>query len=102
MAVRVAIALALATFAWTGSAPAENDPACAKYNDAMSYNLCLASHGPKANDIGKLRGGAQPGRAAHDRPYNHGTRPGARGARFTRWRGPQRAHGRMHMEFQVR
>ena len=30
----------------------QDDPACAKYQEPLAYNACLASHGPKANSIG--------------------------------------------------
>jgi hypothetical protein len=100
MAARAAIALSLAALAWVGGARAGDDPSCAQYHDALSYNLCLASHWPKANNIGKLRGARQPGRGAHDRAWVGQTR--ASGARFHRWSGAQRVHGRMRMEFPVR
>lgn len=97
MAARAAIVvLSLAALACASSARAEDDPSCARYNDAMSYNLCLASHGPKANNLGSHRGSG-PARAGWD-GATHSRAP----ARFSRWRGPRRAHRRMHMEFQVR
>jgi hypothetical protein len=100
MAARAAIALCLATLGWAGSAQAQDDPACAQYREPMAYNLCLAQHGPKANGVGKLHGGPQPGLAAHDRgSYGRGRAPTTR---FTSAQGAQRVHGRMHMEFPVR
>jgi hypothetical protein len=93
-------ALALTGVAWTGSARAGDDPSCAQYREAMAYNACLARHGPKANNLGKLDGGGEPGRRGRGRDGWTGSRAPA--ARFTGWRGPQRAHGRVHMEFQVR
>ncbi len=93
MAVRAAIALSLAALAWAGAARAEDNPACAQYREPMAYNACLAQHGPKAN-IGGLRGTPQPGRGAH---------ASAREVRHWRAASPAKhAHGRMHMEFQVR
>jgi hypothetical protein len=100
MAARVAILLSLATLVWAGSARAADDPACAQYHDAMSYNLCLARHGPKANNLGKLRGGPQPARAGQGRVWYGQSR--APSPRFQSAQGAHRAHGRMHMEFQVR
>jgi hypothetical protein len=102
MAARAAIALSLAALAWAGSARAEDDPACAQYREPMAYNLCLARHGPKANNVGKLRGGPQPGRAAQDRFRNGGVYGRAPATRSYGTQGARRVRGRMHMEFQVR
>ena len=56
MAARAAtIVLALAALASAGRARAEDDPACAQYQEPMAYNACLARHGPKANDVGNAR-----------------------------------------------
>ena len=54
MTARAAIALSLAALAFTASARAADDPACAQYREPMAYNLCLARHGPKANGVGQL------------------------------------------------
>ena len=81
MAARAAIALSLAALAWAASARAEDDPACAQYREPMAYNLCLARHGPKANGVGQLHGGPQPGSASPDR-VRHGQ--AARAARRPR------------------
>jgi hypothetical protein len=102
MVHRAAIALSLAALAWAGSALAEDDPSCAQYREPMAYNACLARHGPKANNLGRLHGGAQPGRGGHDRAWDGGTRTRVQAAHSYRWQRPQRVHGRMHMEFQVR
>ena len=94
MAARAATALCLAVLAWTGSAQAQDNPACAQYHEAMAYNLCLARHGPKANGVGKPHGRPQSGGAGQGRVWYghaHGRAPTAR-----------RVHGRVHMEFQVR
>jgi len=103
MAARAAIALALAALAWTASAHAADNPACAQYHGALSYNLCLASHGPKANNLGKSSTQPGPRGPAHGwAGYGRQTRVSASSLR---WRGAQparRGHGRMHMEFQVR
>ena len=102
MAARAAVALALAAFACAGSARAGDDPACAQYREPMAYNACLARHGPKANNLGRLHGGTQPSQSAHDRAWRGGTRTGAPARRFYGRQRPQRAHGRMHVEFPVR
>ena len=97
MAARAAIALSLAALAWAQCARAADDPSCAQYREPMAYNACLARHGPKANAIGTLSGHAQPGGAAQRR-----SRYGGAPATFHRRRRAEPAHGRMHMEFQVR
>ena len=103
MAARAAIALCLTALAWTRSASAEDDPACAQYREPMAYNACLARHGPKANNLGRLHGGTQPSHTAHDRGWRGGTRTGAPAGRFSYGRQrPKRARGRVHAEFQVR
>jgi hypothetical protein len=102
MAARAAIALCLTALAWTRSASAEDDPACAQYREPMAYNLCLAQHGPKANGVGRLHAGPQPGRAAQNRVWYGQTRGRERATRFYSPQGAQRVHGRMHIEFPVR
>ena len=101
MAARAAIALSLAALAWTASARAEDDPACAQYREPMAYNACLAQHGPKANSIGKLRG-PQPGQAGQDRVWHGHTRGHPPAARYYNPHDVRRVHGRMHVEFRVR
>jgi hypothetical protein len=98
MAPRIALALCLAALAWAASARAQDNPACAQYREPMAYNACLAQHGPKANGVGQLHGGPQPGRAVQNRVW-HGH---SRGAPTARYYNPQRAPGRVHMEFPVR
>ena len=107
MTARAAIALSLAALAFTASARAADDPACAQYREPMAYNLCLARHGPKANGVGQLHGGPQPGRASPNRVrYGRSraapsTRVPAASTRFYDTQGSQRIHGRVHMEFRV-
>ena len=102
MAARAAIALLAALVASAGSSLAQDDPSCAQYREPMAYNACLARHGPKANNLGRLHGGIQPSHSAHDRGSRGGTRTGAPARRFYGRQRPQRAHGRVHAEFQVR
>jgi hypothetical protein len=102
MAARAAIALSLAVLMWTSSARAEDDPACAQYREPMAYNLCLAQHGPKANSIGKLRGGPQLGQSGQGRVYYGQTRRDGSTAHVYSPQDAHRVHGRMHMEFRVR
>jgi hypothetical protein len=101
MAARAAMTLFLAALGLAGSARAQDNPACAQYREPMAYNLCLAQHGPKANGVGKLHGGPEPGFARGGVSYGR-TRGRAPAARFTSQQGPQRVRGRVHMEFQVR
>jgi hypothetical protein len=96
----VAIVVVFAAVASVGRARAENDPACAQYQEPMAYNACLARHGPKANDLGTHPGVAQPYRAAQDRAGGgEAGRPAAAGHH---WQRAQQNHGRVHMEFLVR
>jgi hypothetical protein len=101
VAARAAIALSLAAVAWTASARAQDDPACAQYREPMAYNACLARHGPKANSIGKLRG-PQAGEGGQDRVWRGHARSHAPAERFYSQQDAHRVHGRMHMEFRVR
>jgi hypothetical protein len=96
MAVRAAIVLSLAAFAWIGSVRAEDDPSCAQYREPMAYNDCLARHGPKANAIGKFSGHYVPSRGGRAEASSHTPAPRVRSTE-----GAQRIHGRMHMEFRV-
>ncbi len=108
MTARAAIALSLAALAWTATARASDDPACAQYHEPMAYNACLARHGPKAKGVGQLHGDPQPSRASPNRVrYGHSrTAPSmgfsaAPSTRFYDTQGSQRIHGRVHMEFRV-
>jgi hypothetical protein len=93
MAARAAAtALCLAALAWAGRLQAQDDPACARYQEPMAYNACLARHGPKANDVGAHSGETR----ARDKEAE------APSAGFPRWRHVQRIHGRIHMEFPVK
>ena len=102
MAACAPIAFCLAALGWAGSAQAQDDPACAQYREPMAYNLCLAQHGPKANGVGKLHGGPQPGSAAQGRVWYGHTHGRAPTERYYSPQSAHRVHGRVHMEFQVR
>jgi len=101
MAARAAMTLFLAALGLAGSARAQDNPACAQYREPMAYNLCLAQHGPKANGVGKLHGGPQPG-LAQERVWYGRTHGRAPATRLYSQQGAHRVHGRVHMEFQVR
>ena len=96
MPQRALLMLLVLAAASIGPARCEDDPACARYEDPLAYNACLASHGPKANATAGARrdeGPPLPAQAERDRA------PAAieRGSRRV-----VRGHGRVHMEFQVR
>jgi poly(3-hydroxybutyrate) depolymerase len=96
MAARAAtLVLALAAFASAGPGQAEDNPACAQFKEPMTYNACLARHGPKANNLGAHPGQVRPGRA-QDRQV------GAPATAGRRWQGAHRNHGRVQMEFLVK
>ena len=89
MTARAALAmLGLVSIALPGPADAQDEAACAKYQEPMVYNACLARHGPKANDVGRLRAGTG--------------RPAAWANSVRGDVGATRKHGRAHLEFLVR
>jgi hypothetical protein len=63
--MRVALGI-LVLLAWSGSAAAEDNPACAKYQNPLAYNACLAKLGPKA---GATRAESAPG---YETPRTYG------------------------------
>jgi hypothetical protein len=81
-----------------GPARAEGDPVCAKYEDPLAYNACLASHGPKANVATSPRPN-QEGHQTRGQPERDRPAP-TRSARG--WPHANRRHGRVHMEFRVK
>jgi hypothetical protein len=93
--MRVAVlGLALTIAALPRCAYAQDDPACAKYEEPLAYNACLASHGPRANGLGAS---PEPGHAA-------AVRSGQDWSPSTVDRlppGATRRRGRVHMEFRV-
>jgi hypothetical protein len=98
MTMRAALMLLALAAASVGPARAD-DPACAKYEDPLAYNACLASHGPKATDLGTIPHqsiGSRPPPVQAQRSMPAPVRS-ARG-----W--PHAAHrrGRARMEFRVR
>jgi hypothetical protein len=96
---RGALMLLVLAAASAGPARAEDDSVCARYEDPLAYNACLASHGPKANNLattGARRGEEGP-LAATQAERNSAPAGVDRGSRHV-----MRAHGRVHMEFQVR
>jgi hypothetical protein len=98
MTTRAAIVLlGLIELAFAVPALAQDDTACARYQEPMAYNACLARHGPKANDVATRPAYGQQGRLALGRRGGSEAAKGDRGsARATRNR------GRVHMEFLVK
>ena len=94
------LAVALVAGAPFGGVRAPDDPACARFEDPLAYNACLASHGPKAGAVAK----------SYEQEERQGiagqsVRTGSRAD--NRHRMPTRAmfrtqrNGRVHMEFRV-
>ncbi len=99
MAKRALFMLLVFAAASAGPAYAEGDPACAKYQDPLAYNACLASHGPRAPGLATLPRAAEqnhlatPARATPSRPV-----PSRSG---WAWRHAVRSHSRVRMEFRL-
>jgi hypothetical protein len=101
--MRAALLLAASAALLPAIARAQDNPACARFEEPLAYNACLASHGPKAKEIGAAPGdGArqigQDGGASADPPRRAQiAAPAARGMAHV-----SRRPGRIHMEFRVR
>ena len=100
MTQRAALMLLVLAAASARPARAEDDPACARYEDPLAYNACLASHGPKANNLAPT--GASAGRGGSARGDPGGTQQRAGAESIGGSRHVMRGHGRVHMEFQVK
>ena len=95
--MRGALLLAFAAASLPGSALAGDDPACARFEDPLAYNACLASRGPKAKEIGATPQGAT-ARPAEPDGASHAAAP-----RPAKGPAPvSRRRGRIHMEFRLR
>jgi hypothetical protein len=99
--MRAALALLALAAVLPDPARAQDDPACAKFEEPLAYNACLASHGPKAGDIGETTGGA------HADPEAgvpiEARKPTGPQAALPRGLPPVvRRRGRVHMEFRLR
>jgi hypothetical protein len=73
-----------------GPAEAEDNPACARFENPLEYNACLAKQGPRA---GATLAVPEPGGAA---PAPRSVRP------IPNFGRARRTRGRMRMEFTVR
>ncbi len=108
--MRASLLLAVSTALLPAMALAQDDPACARFEEPLAYNACLASHGPKAN-IGAAPGGGAPRQTDPDSEEPQG-RAREVGAGREAPAEPQRRvhgaanvirrHGRIHMEFRLR
>jgi hypothetical protein len=87
--------MALAFIGFPSIGEAGDDLACAKYDEPLAYNACLASHGPKANIGGAYSDGAAPRAPAT-------ARMAAAPAAHRGWPRETRRRGRVHMEFEVK
>lgn len=102
--MRAALLLIVSAGVMPTLARAQDDPACARFEEPLAYNACLASHGPKAN-LGPASGGA--GQNEPDSPEPGGAAPAiaAPAEAQRRVHGSAnviRRHGRIHMEFRLR
>jgi hypothetical protein len=95
----IIILLGLIELAFAVPARAQDDPACAQYQEPMAYNACLARHGPKANDVATRPAARQHGRAALG--WVGGSEAGTPATGGPGWARATRARGRVHMEFPV-
>jgi hypothetical protein len=85
----------LAIAALLSGAPALADnPACAKFQEPLAYNACLARFGPPAHETRAI---PEPRGEAEGRPAAVGRQRVRRGFAMGRGRG-----GRMRLEFNVR
>jgi len=90
------IAAALILVSSVAPAWAQDNPACAKFEEPLAYNACLAKLGPKA---GATLAVPEPPGAA---PAVH-TAPAARGVHSMHaFAAPPRTKGRVRMEFTIR
>lgn len=90
----------LASAMFSGRTRAQGNLECARYQDAMAYNACLARLGPKANDFGSPPAYGERAGAAPDGSERSDEGKAAKVKR--RW---PRASGntrRVHMEFPVK
>ena len=99
MARRGTLAALLVLAPLSGGARADDSP-CAKIEDPLAYNACLASHGPKAGVVGAAREGTEAtgrspgGEPGANRPRVEAEKRGAAPA-------VDRRRGRVHMEFRL-
>ncbi|RBP07399.1 hypothetical protein DFR50_12744 [Roseiarcus fermentans] len=93
--MRAAVAFLALWACLTGPARADDDPACAKFEEPLAYNACLASRGPKANAVGKASGAPVRARADPEAEAPAMAKKPSRSQTVRR-------RGRVHMEFFLR
>jgi len=87
----ILFASALVLVSSAASVHAEDNPACAKFENPLEYNACLARQGPRAGAT-----------LAVPEPTG-GRAPAARGVRSMRaFAGARRTRGRVRMEFTIK
>ena len=77
------------------AAPAEDNPACAKFENPLEYNACLAKLGPRAGATLAVPEPAGPVRAMRAAPPARGVHS------MHAFAAPRRSNGRVRMEFTV-
>jgi hypothetical protein len=94
------VLVALAASTYTSGARAQGDLECARYQDPLAYNNCLARRGPKANDLATHPANVERGYIAPGRSERTAVRKTA----ITQRRWPRSTHApvRAHMEFPVK
>jgi hypothetical protein len=92
----ILFAAALILLCGGGPADAVDNPACAKFENPLEYNACLARQGPRAGATLAVPEPAGAPPAARGRPAPRGVRP------IRSYAGARRSHGRIRMEFTIR
>ena len=89
------IAAALVIISTGAPAQAEDNPACAKFENPLEYNACLAKLGPRAGPTLAVPEPAGPVRAVRAAPPARGVHS------MHAFAAPRRSNGRVRMEFTV-
>jgi hypothetical protein len=93
--MRTILFAALVLISTGAPARAEDNPACAKFENPLEYNACLAKLGPKAGSTLAVPEPAGPGRAMRAAPPARGVHS------MHAFAAPRRSNGRVRMEFTV-
>ena len=97
---RLGTLAALLVLASLSGAARADDSACAKIEDPLAYNACLASHGPRAGAVGAAPGGTETTRRAPGGEPSAG-RPRLEAEKRSAAPAVDRRRGRVHMEFHL-
>jgi hypothetical protein len=96
--MRAALILVVAAAILPAWARADAESACAKIEEPLAYNACLAARGPRARDVA-----VSPEPAGDDyRSGRVGKAPALAARPGLRFPAVARRHGRIHMEFRIR